>query len=163
MTRKTSRTPAEIAQELQARADAAKLRAAKAEAQTSPAIAYLNNMVNIATNARNKAKALASKTDSRIEALDLRKAWILAEHNVAQAEIIRRESQIQALKSQAMAFAEAIANGGNLTEQDAVDAVESISLENFNDAIVNAKRIAEAAEKAWRNANKNEKQMEAGE
>ena len=89
MARNTSKTPAQIAQELQARATAAAIRAAKSEAQDNPMMAQIQALIDSTNKSiAGFARKLSGKNsfDNRVKSAELRLDWIRAEQALTIAE-----------------------------------------------------------------------------
>lgn len=143
MTRKTSKTPLEIAQELQARADAAKIRAAAAESADHPVVAGINSEIANTTKLLNKARTEADSASSRLAALEARGEWIKASAKLAKAKAEELESHRETLKNLKMRAIADLANGDPV--------IQEIPGLHFSTYVADLSEIATQREKEWRN------------
>lgn len=97
MGRKSSKTPAELAAELETRARNIRLRAAKEEASTNPHVAALQSVLE-STNkeiAEYSRKLVGPNSfENRIRSQELRKVWIEAE----KAEVLASDTNARSVK-----------------------------------------------------------------
>lgn len=162
MSRKTTKTPAEVAAELRARADRAEARAAQQEHSDNPVLAPLFTELQ----KLNKALAIESRKFNgpqsftrRLEALRLRTAWIQAEqayHTTLENSMRDAKKQIQAAIEH---YSKSLANGQEVTNDDVLQAIASASYEGDPDH-ENAMNLAETA---WRAFNKGDGTEEKSE
>lgn len=155
MARPTTKTPAEIAAKLQAAADAAKVRAAKAANAGNPLLVQVETLVN----ARDKAIIANSRKlkgpnsfENRITAANLRMAWIEAERaEVTAADTLDR--QVKDYLQQSLASLNIrLSDGENITQADVDEITQNVPTNPELPALIVA---TQAAETAWRSFSKN--------
>jgi len=98
MARNSNKTPLEIANELQAKADRAKIRAVQAEAEHNPALAVIQTRmdeINKELNEISRKVNGPNSFDFRLHSLELRRDWVLAERDYIEArknDLIRQRN-----------------------------------------------------------------------
>jgi hypothetical protein len=149
MSRKTSKTPTEVAAELRARADRAEARAAQQEHGQNPILAPLfGAQAKLAKDITVESRKFngPQSFSNRLTALRLRLAWIEAEQRYhASLNDSMRDAKKQ-LADAIEAYTKALANGETVTADDVAHAVASASYEG--DAA--AKARMNDAEARWR-------------
>ena len=150
MARNTSKTPTQIAQELQARADAAKIRAAKSDAAGNPLLAQVQSMID----AENKsiagfARKLSGKNsfENRVNSAELRLDWIRAEQALTVAQNVNSKATKDYLQHSMAGLAVRIADGETITQAD-IDAIgENLPVDSSMASLIEAETNAK---NAWR-------------
>jgi len=121
-TKRTQRTPAEIIAETEARLERLRLRQAKAEAQTNPAVASLmDTKADLAKEVREAKKLLGDGPQSANARIEKHEAWISkieAERFAAEDVLVEAESSLESVNAE---IAEAI--------QGIVETSKEISIE----------------------------------
>ena len=159
MARNSNKTPLEIANELQAKADRAKIRAVQAEAETNPTLLILKTRIEEI----NKQLAEISRKlngpnsfDFRLHSLELRRDWVLAERdyiNALHAELKREKASLMDHQGW---IAQRIAQGENPTENEARHIVDNVQMDQ-DQPVGSLKLAAYDAESKWREFTKKAK------
>jgi hypothetical protein len=151
MARNTSKTPAQIAQELQARADAAKIRAAKADSEGNPFLSQVQDMID----STNKRIALYSRKltgknsfENRIRSAELRLTWIKAENALTVAENDLAKARKDYLQHSLAGMAIQVADGASMSDENVQAIVANLP---EMEALGNLLTTESAAKEAWRN------------
>ena len=156
MARNTSKTPAQIAQELQARADAAKIRAAKSDAAGNPLLAQVQTMVDNENKAiAGFARKLSGKNSfaNRITSAELRLDWIRAEQALTVAQNASSKSIKDYLQHSMAGLAVRIADGETIVQAD-IDAIgQNFPVDPNMAALIEAETYAKNAWRAFVAAN----------
>lgn len=150
MARNTSKTPIQIANELQARADAAKARAAISTADGNPVLAQVQAMIDsknkeIATNARK----LSGKNSFEIRecSASLRLDWIRAEAALTVEKDSIDKIRKDYLQHSAADLAIRIANGETVSEGDVTTIVANLP---YSEVLATLVSVEIDAKTAWR-------------
>ena len=150
MTRNTKKSPLEIANELELKAQRARARAVKAEASSHP---VLSAVIAAVANANADLIAMGRKAtgpnsfDNRTESLRLRMAWIEAER----AYTFCAMEAAKELRSQLQAKADEIAAAlvkGEFVQFDADQFIHEFRLNNLH--LDNLEVAMNVAERKWR-------------
>lgn len=149
MARPTTKTPQQLFEEAQKKAEAAKVRLAKATAATNPQIATLNGVLD----SYNKDIAAFSRKlvgrnsfANRLRSLELRKAWVEAE----QREIVASDAAVRKVKDYVQhsiaGLSVRIANGETVTDADVQEVMNNLPTSNLYELTITTME----AETAWR-------------
>lgn len=154
MTRKTSKTPLEIAQELQAKADRAKVRAVKSSLETLPVLQPLYDALENQKKGAIEAQRKQSTIATRLASVDARAAWIHAEASFLGLALEAHKEVIQYLTQQLSKLALSAADGKEITEKDVSDILNGSTVVADHDIVEKALREMNQAEETWRNIGK---------
>jgi hypothetical protein len=131
MARNSNKTPLEIANELQAKADRAKIRAVQAEAEHNPALAVIQTRmdeINKELNEISRKVTGPNSFDFRLHSLELRRDWVLAERDYIEARKNDLIRQRNSLKDHQGDLASMIAKGDNPTTIQAQNIVSNVNM-----------------------------------
>lgn len=153
MTRKTTKTPLEIAQELQAKADRAKVRAVKSSLETLPVLQPLYDALENQKKGAIEAQRKQSTIATRLASVEARRNWINAEASYLGLALESSKELIQYYTAALSKLALSAADGKEITSEDVENILDGASLASELLAD-NAKLEMDRAEETWRNIGK---------
>ena len=155
MTRKTTKTPLEIAQELQAKADRAKVRAVKSSLETLPVLQPLYDALENQKKGAIECQRKQSTIATRLATVEARRKWIEAEASYLGLALESSKELIQYYTAQLSKLALKAADGIEITSEDVESIINGASLESEHSLLAdNAKLEMDRAEETWRNIGK---------
>jgi argininosuccinate lyase len=154
MTRKTSKTPLEIAQELQAKADRAKVRAVKSSLETLPVLQPLYDRLEAEKKAVIEAQRKQASIATRLASVEARHKWINAEASYLGLALESSKEVIQYLTQQLSKLALSAADGKEIKSEDVENILDGSTVVADHDIVRKALCEMQQAEETWRNIGK---------